>query len=536
MGYLSNTSFAFRLNNSVDPGWGGGNFSHQMFVVLIDNAAGGTTEGILASNVKTQEEYPWDIGFYGDNWVKRFFTPETLETPQDSGHGITTNYEMIDGEHWFEMYVPETLIGSVANNTWKYYVMVASSDFNNFRNHMAENGLWNFGGGDDGPYDPNYCDILVPTAADPVALQEFISSSYDVGAQRYAEMLAVGEGISFEEDTTSPVVTITAPENQANLTWTGYDVIANVTYTVDDPTQGTYYGVSDIKVYHNSVLIPDAGKEWTEITLEAGINLVRVVSYDLTGNSGYDEIYINVNDTRPAIEITTTMTEYIINPADSTHEFLVEWTASDDYGLANFTYIHNGVEIENNVLNTTTSQAFFFGLGEHNITIRAFNNIGSWAQDSLIVNIIEDEVPPTIAITTDAAIYTLGETGTTMDILVEWTGDDNYQPDDLTYEVWLNGVLEDTITLSEYTVNVGAGNHTVIVLATDLYDNTAQDTYLFTVEAYVPVDDTTDDTTDDSTDDTTDDDDDGVGIPGYNLGFIAVSVISVGFIIIRKRK
>jgi hypothetical protein len=290
----------FRLNNSVDPGWGGGNFSHQMFVVLIDNAEGGTTDGVLASNVEVQAEYPWDIGFYGDNWVKRFFTPETIATPQTSGTGITTSYEYTeDGEHWFEMYVPETLLGDVADETWKYYVMVASSDFNNFRNHMAENGEWNFGGGDDGAYDPNYLDILVPNSDDPVALQELISSSYDVSNQVYAKMLAVGHGLIFVEDTTAPVVTITSPADNSEYNWTtGDEYTIVVEYTAVDAIQGTYNGIDTVKVYLNSVYIPEASDTSATLSFVNGTNVIRVVATDISGNTAYAEITVIVKDLR----------------------------------------------------------------------------------------------------------------------------------------------------------------------------------------------------------------------------------------------
>ncbi len=290
------TSFDFRLLDSYDPGWGAGNFSHQMFVVLIDMQPGGTTEGVLKSNIKVQDEYPWDIGFYGDGWMSRYFTPETIASPQTDGTGITTGYQFINGEHWFNLYIPETLIHTVANSSWKYYVMVASADFNDFRNHLAENGEWNFGGGDDSAYDPNYCDILVPTADDPVALQETISTGYDVGAQQYATLLAVGDGLSFEVDTTNPVVEITSPSDGTNLTISsGTTIDQEITWTVEDPAQGTFAGISEVKVYVNGVLVPEAGEgNSATLALSAGENIIRVVATDKSGNAGYDEITINV--------------------------------------------------------------------------------------------------------------------------------------------------------------------------------------------------------------------------------------------------
>jgi hypothetical protein len=305
------TSFKLRLNNSVDPGWGAGNFSHQMFVILIDNAVGGTTEGVLAMNAEVQDEYPWDIGFYGDGFMVRYFTSETIAEPQTSGTGMTSTYEFVDGEHWYDVYVPETLIDGVADSTWKYYAMVASADYNDFRNHMAENGQWQFGGGDDSDYDPRWCDILVPASDDPVALQEFISSSYDVGSQTYAKMLAVGPGLTFETDTTVPLVSISAPATGATFTWdTGDTYTTEVTYTASDPAQGTYSGLATVKVYVNTVLVPEATSSPATVTLANGTNVIRVVATDKTGNTAYAEITVTVDDVRePATDDDTTPTD-----------------------------------------------------------------------------------------------------------------------------------------------------------------------------------------------------------------------------------
>lgn len=301
------TAFDFQLLDTYDPGWGAGNFSHQLFVVLVDMQPGGTTEGVLASNVKVQEEYPWDIGFYGDGFMVRYFTPDTIADPQTQGTGMTTSYQMINGENWFDLYVPQTLINTVANSSWKYYVMVGSADFNDFRNHLAENGEWNFGGGDDSAYDPNYMDILVPESDDPAGLQEIISTSYDVGAQQYATLLAVGEGLSFDEDTTDPIVEITSPANGTTLTITsGNTIDQEITWTVEDPVQGTFAGIDEVKVYLNGVLVPEAGKvnSYT-LTLSSGTNIIRVVATDKSGNTGYDEITIIVEGGAPTDDTST---------------------------------------------------------------------------------------------------------------------------------------------------------------------------------------------------------------------------------------
>ena len=51
------------------------------------------------------------------------------------------------------------------------------------REVMAQAAEWRFGGGDDGMYDPNVIDMLVPEGR----VQEQILGAYDAKAQRLAE-------------------------------------------------------------------------------------------------------------------------------------------------------------------------------------------------------------------------------------------------------------------------------------------------------------------------------------------------------------
>ena len=522
------TQFDLRLLDSYDPGWGGGNFSHQMFVVLIDIEAGGTTEGVLASNVETQADYPWDIGFYADNWVKRYFTPTTIAEPQTAGTGITTGYEMNgEGEHWFNFYVPETLINTVANSTWKYYVMSASADFNNFRNHMAENGEWHFGGGDDGMYDPNYCDILVPAGGDSAAVQEFISTSYDVGSQEYAKMLAVGNGLVYTEDTTDPLVTITSPANETEYEWTmENEFLVELNWTASDPAIGTFNGLDGVKVYVNGVLDPEASGESANISVAAGNNLIRVVATDISGNVGFDEITLIVNDTRPVVDITSMETTYILEPGQSDHSVTVNWVASDLDGLDAIDIYLNEV-VEMTLLGSATEYVLSLPLGVHTVTVRANDTLGGWGEDTIVISIIEDAIAPVFDITTDTALYTLTTEDGNMTISVAFTVSDNYREDKLHFDVYLNDVLVGEglyVTSPIEVLEVGVGAHDITIIVYDYYNNTATDTYLFTIENPAA-----------TTEPTTEPDDDPI-IPGYSTGFLLIAMVASAGLLIRKRK
>jgi len=91
------STFAFRLADSIDPGWGAGNYSHQMFLVYVDSEAGGSTEGVLRSYANIEADHGWEHAFYADGWVQRYFTPATIADPQTAAHGITSWYEFDGG-------------------------------------------------------------------------------------------------------------------------------------------------------------------------------------------------------------------------------------------------------------------------------------------------------------------------------------------------------------------------------------------------------------------------------------------------------
>lgn len=293
------TTFTIELADTYDPDWGAGNFSHQLFVVMIDTEAGGATDGVLRSYVTVEEAHAWDHAFYVDGWIQRYFTPTTIDDPQTAALGITTNYEQIDGKYMYSFNVPETLFGEVATADWSYYLMSSSADFNDFRNHMAENGEWNFGGGDDGDADPNFCDTIVPAGGDSAAVQNTIASGYDTATSTRATLLASGPGITFVGDTTDPVVAITAPVDGANYSWTeGDSYTIDLTWTAEDPADATFSGLADVNVYVNGVLVVGATEGAATITLDVGANVIRVVAEDKSGNTALAEITVNLADDR----------------------------------------------------------------------------------------------------------------------------------------------------------------------------------------------------------------------------------------------
>jgi len=291
------TTFHFRMQNVYDPGWGKGLWSHYIFTVMIDAVAGGATVAPGALYVNTDDAYPWDWAFQIDGWMQKYYTPATLDDPQSASTGITTAYEEVNGEYWFSFTVPKTLIGAVADDNWVYFVAAGSGDTNEYRAHNAVSEDWRFGGGQDGNIDPNYVDILVPAGGDSAAVQEYITESYDVATSTMATMLAVGEGLTFVEDTTDPSIAISSPADGTvyNIAEGASTVDVVLTWTAFDLSVGTFSGLDYIEVFVGSVLQVSIGEGTATLKLTAGTHTLRVNAYDKSGNYATDTITVTVN-------------------------------------------------------------------------------------------------------------------------------------------------------------------------------------------------------------------------------------------------
>ncbi|WP_455280978.1 glucodextranase DOMON-like domain-containing protein [[Eubacterium] cellulosolvens] len=299
------TTFWFKVENVTDPGWGAGYFSMPIFAVMLDVAAGGSKASFGNTYVTTRTG--WEFGFKVDGFVQAFYTPATLEDPQDSGTGIVvgTQLNFASDEYWLYFSVPAYLTDGSATSSWSYYVMMGNGDYNMFRDHKAAAGEWNFGGGDDGDSDPNYVDLLVPAGGDSEAVQDFITNSYDVATQTRAEILRVGPGISFIPDTTAPTLTITSPANESVYQLEGAETSKEVyiQWTVSDPTDATFSGMDKLELFVNGVIQTsvELGDTSFTVDLEAGNTTITINAYDIAGNVRSVKLILIVNPVPPPI-------------------------------------------------------------------------------------------------------------------------------------------------------------------------------------------------------------------------------------------
>ncbi|MHA1226949.1 MAG: glucodextranase DOMON-like domain-containing protein [Candidatus Hodarchaeales archaeon] len=299
------TTFHFQMRDNSNPWSGPSGFSHPTFIVMIDNAPGGSTDSFGNAYVNTNVE--WDHGFQVTSWEKWYWTDSEHVQQSGTGISISTDLNETGNGYWISFSVPTYLTGGVADDTWKYVVMVGSNDFTNFRQHKSATEQWAFGGGNDGDVDPNFVDILVPEGGNSTWLQEYIANSYDVTTQTRATVMAVGPGITFVEDTTDPTVSITSPSDGATFNITsGTTYSLTVSWTVSDPDDATLSGLDRLEFFVDTVLQPDITIDNTSatLTLEPGTHTIRINVYDLTGNFASATITVTVY----GVETTTTTT------------------------------------------------------------------------------------------------------------------------------------------------------------------------------------------------------------------------------------
>ncbi|MEA2070530.1 MAG: Ig-like domain-containing protein [Asgard group archaeon] len=182
--------------------------------------------------------------------------------------------------------------------------------------------------------------------------------------------------------------------------------------------------------------------------------------------------------TPPDVSITSPSEGETITSSDVT----VTWTGSDAESGINYyeTRIDSGSWINKG---TSTSHTYT-GLadGSHTVDVRAWDNAGNSNTDSVgftIDTTEPDTTPPSITIDSPSE----GETITSSDVTVTWTGSDagsgiDYYETRIDSGSWIN---KGTSTSHTYT-GLADGSHTVDVRAWDVAGNSATDTVGFTVD------------------------------------------------------
>ncbi|MEA4882057.1 MAG: glucodextranase DOMON-like domain-containing protein [Clostridia bacterium] len=172
----------------VNPWKSGIGLSVQTIDIYIDTdhtIGSGLTEALGGRRVSFAAESAWDYAIWIEGWHQRVFSADGSEVG-----GITASVDPINNV--VSITVPKSIVGTPEPG-WGFQVFVLGQEGYpsqgnlRVREVMEQAAEWRFGGGDNGVFDPNVIDMLVPVGHS----QEQTLSNYDAGARRQAEVQMV---------------------------------------------------------------------------------------------------------------------------------------------------------------------------------------------------------------------------------------------------------------------------------------------------------------------------------------------------------
>jgi len=273
-------------------------------------------------------------------------------------------------------------------------------------------------------------------------------------------------------DTTVPVLSSPVDITYEEST-TGHKII----WTAADTNPDTYL------VYKDGVEV-DSGSWTSSVSITINVDSLTISSYNYTivvldvyDNSATDMVIVTVKDTiAPVVD----------SPDDIIYEegttgYSIKWTATDN-NPGNYVTYKDGVEVDSGSWTSgvlITINVDGLTVGSYNYTIVVKNAYDNSATDTVIV-IVEDTTDPVVDIPADIT-YEEGTTGHS----IKWTATDNNPGNYIIYKdgdevdsgSWTSSV---PITINVDGFTVGTYNYTIVV--SDVYDNSAMDTVIVTVE------------------------------------------------------
>ena len=177
-------TFNVKLASEITNPWNSGiGLSVQTIDIYIDTdhePGSGLTEALGGRRVEFEPECAWEYAIWVEGWNQKVFAADGSEVG-----GITAAVDSVNNT--VSISVPKSIIGSPEPG-WGFQVFVLGQEGYpaqgnlRVREVMAQAAEWRFGGGDDGMYDPNVIDMLVPAGR----AQEEILGAYDAKAERLA--------------------------------------------------------------------------------------------------------------------------------------------------------------------------------------------------------------------------------------------------------------------------------------------------------------------------------------------------------------
>jgi len=279
------------------------------------------------------------------------------------------------------------------------------------------------------------------------------------------------ENVTFTVDTTPPDIEMISPEDSEILA----DDTVMVEWIGSDETSGIDH--YEVRINYGEWLNVSMETSYEFEDLSEGEHTAYVRATDNAGNSATENVTFTVDTTPPDIEI--------ISPEDSEildeDAVVIEWIGSDETSGIDRYEVSINYAGWLNVDMETSYQFQNLSDGEYTVIVRAIDNAGNSATDSVTLTI--DTTSPDIEITSPEDSEILADDT----VMVEWIGSDETSGIDH-YEVRLDDESRINVGLEtryEFT-GLSDGEHTVDVRATDKAGNSAMDSVTFIVDTTSP--------------------------------------------------
>lgn len=278
--------------------------------------------------------------------------------------------------------------------------------------------------------------------------------------------LAATGGGAYTVDTTGPVVSITAPANNATVSLGG---TTSITATASDAASS----VTKVEFYVDGSLkstdtTPSYSYSWNTAAVSQGAHTIQVKAYDTFNNVSTDSVNVTVADqTGPTVSLGAPSAGAVVNGSSTT----VSATASDNVGVAGVQFKLDGANLGtedttgptySTTWNTTTATN-----GTHSLTAVARDAAGN-TTTSTAVSVTVDNAAPSVSITSPIAGNVSGNT-----VAVSANASDNTGGSGIAkVEFYVDSTLKSTDTSSPYsfswnTTTYSLGAHTLTAKAYD---------------------------------------------------------------------
>jgi len=196
--------------------------------------------------------------------------------------------------------------------------------------------------------------------------------------------------LAFSIDKTGPLVTITSPSNGANISGT---ISFNAT-AIDNGINASHVVFKIDSTALTDDLTPPFSTTLTTTSYADGTHTLTAVAYDNVGNANSTNITIFTDNTKPNSTIIYPSNNFLTKA-----NVTINATATDTGVGVDYVEIYNGTVWKNATHSGSvwTYNISFGTAGTYNIKSRATDKLGNQETPSGGINVIVDNVPPTIS-------------------------------------------------------------------------------------------------------------------------------------------